>query len=440
VGDRVIGRTAVAPPPPGRLASGVLEVRLPAPEGGGLVRVTVELEGSDVVPDDDRRTAYIDVAEEPAGIALVSFRPDWEPRFLAPALEQATGLPLRGFLRAGDGAYLRLGGAGEAGTRATEADARRAVERATQQDGLVVLHGVGEELPEWAAAALQRSSRLLVLAAPDASQPPLPLAVDGAVAGDFFPVRELSPSPVAPLLADLDPGAAVPLTALRTARPPAGAWSALMVSLARQAPPQPAVVGGQTGQRRWVVALGSGYWQWALRGGEERVLYNRLWGALAGWLVRDRGVAGPEPVRPARYALPRGVPVPWVAPGLAVDSLAVVLTAEDGAVAPDTVVAATAGDTAFTAAPRPGRYTFRARAFAGDTVIEGAGEFTVERYSPEFTRPPVELAALRAPAGTVREAAVRRGGTPLHATAWPYVLLVLLLAAEWVLRRRWGLR
>jgi hypothetical protein len=62
----------------------------------------------------------------------------------------------------------------------------------------------------------------------------------------------------------------------------------------------------------------------------------------------------------------------------------------------------------------------------------------VESYSPEFTRPPVEPSGIEGAPGTLRDAA--RDTRPLHATAWPYAVLLLLLSLEWVLRRRWGLR
>jgi hypothetical protein len=439
VGERVVGRTAVAPPAAGRVASGALELRLEAPPGGGRVAVTLELEGSDVVPDDDVRTLYVEVAEEPAGIALVSFRPDWEPRFLAPVLQQAAGLPMRAFLLGTGGQYVRLGAGLEAGVQASEEEVRGAVQRAIQRNGLVVLHGVDAGAPGWASDALRAAPRLLVFPGGDAGELPLPVQAGAAAAGDFFPVRELPPSPVAPLLAELPLAEAAPLTALRGVALPPGAWVPLLVTRSRQGAPQPAIVGGQAGGRRWVVALGDGYWQWAFRGGEERQLYNRLWGALGGWLLRERGLAAPEQVRPASFSLPRATNIPWVAPGLQPDSVALVVTAANGAVT-DTVIVPAARDTAWSAPLPPGRYSYRARAFAGDTVTEADGEFTVERFSPEFAREPVDLTALRSPAVPVREGVARRMGTPLHATPWPWVLVVLLLAAEWVLRRKWGLR
>jgi hypothetical protein len=436
LGGRVVGRTAVPPPAPGRLATGALDVQLEGPAAGGWVRLELELEGDDVVPDDDRRTVYIHVSAEPAGIALVSFRPDWEPRFLAPVLEQALGLPLRGWIRGATGQYIRLAGGLDAGVPTPEAQIIQTVGRAE----LLVLHGAGPDLPQWAVDALSSARRVLVFPAEATGGVPLPVSVGAPAAGDYYVASAIPSSPIAPLLAGIELTGATPLPSLRPAEATAGAWTPLHATRGRQGAPQPVLLAGETGGRRWAVALGSGYWQWAFRGGDERVLYARLWSAVAGWLARERAVAGLDAVRPGRLAATRGVPLPWIAAGVTADSVTIRLTTPEGTVALDTVVSVTAGDTAFTAAPAPGEYSYRARAFTDGTVAEATGPLTVERFSPEFARPRVDAAALEARATAVRGDAARRGGTPLHATAVPWVLIVLLLAAEWILRRRWGLR
>jgi hypothetical protein len=438
-GGRVLGRVGLPAPGAGRIATGAMELRPDAPPGGGWVRIDLELEGTDPVPDDDRRTVYVHVSEDPAGVALVSLQPDWEPRFLAPVLERSLGLPLNAYIRTAPGQYARLAGGLRAGEAATEDEVRAAVERAE----LVVLHGIGDGAPEWALSALRTSRRLMIFPAAGAGAAPLPVAVAEPIAGDYYLTTPAPPSPIAPLLADQQFAAVAPLTALRAVDTPPGTWAPLLVARARQGAPQPAIVAGATAGRRWAVVVAEGFWQWSLRGGDERQLYTRLWSSLAGWIASDRATAGPAAVRPARLAAARGLPVAWIAPGLAADSVAIELLAEDGAVALDTVMSMTAGDTAFTAAPSPGTYSYRARAFADGTVTEGQGPLTVERYSPEFARARADLAALRTPPVAVRgEGArgVRGAGTPLHTTPYPWVVLVLLLGTEWILRRRWGLR
>jgi hypothetical protein len=432
---RVVGRTSLAPPAAGRLAAGALELRVAAPPGGGWVRLDLELEGRDAVPDDDRRTAYIHVSERPAGVVLVSLQPDWEPRFLAPALERALALPLHAWIRTAEGRYARLAGGIQAGGTAAEDEIRSAVAGAE----LVVLHGLGADAPGWAIEAAARARRVIVFPADAAGDVALPAVVGPQVEGDWY-VADVPSSPVAAFLAGDELRAAAPLTSARAVTPPAGAWAPLLVARGRQGSLQPAALAGETAGRRWVVVAASGFWRWAFRGEAERGLYNRFWAALAGWVVQDRGTAGPSGVRPAERAVPRGRPLAWVAPGLAIDSMVVRLLADDGTVAADTVVATAAGDTAWTAAPMPGTYSYRIEAFGDGTVTAAEGPLTVERYSPELLRPVADLDGLRAAASVVRGGARGAGRTPLHATPWPWMLLIALLATEWILRRRWGLR
>lgn len=434
---RVIARASVPAAAEGRLSTGRMELRLdPAEEGGGWVRLEVALEKGDSVSGDDQRTVYVQVGEEPAGVALVSFQPDWEPRFLAPVLEQSLGLPLRAYLRSATGQYVQLGAGLEAGSAAAEAEVRGAVERGQ----LVVLHGLGVDAPAWAHEAAAGAPHMLVFPAHETLDLGLPITIGAALQGDFFPSEPVPPSPIAALLADVDLSGVTPLASMRPVDVPADAWAPLMATRGRQGAVFPLAVAGETGGRRWAIATGTGYWQWAFRGGAEGRLYARFWSALAGWLVRERSVAALPAVRPAAMAVPRGRVVPWVAQGVT-DSMHIIVAGAGGAAVIDTVVAAVGGDTAFTRAPEPGHFSYRARAFADGNVTEGAGVLTVERYSPELARARIDPARLRSDATTVRggeEAGPR--GAPIHATAYPYVLLVLLLAAEWILRRRWGLR
>ena len=90
--DRLVASVPVEIPPPGQVAR--IPVDLPAPATDGLVRytATVVLE-EDGFADDDQRVRYVRVAPPQAGLVLLSLRPDWEPRYLLPVLEDVTGLP-----------------------------------------------------------------------------------------------------------------------------------------------------------------------------------------------------------------------------------------------------------------------------------------------------------------------------------------------------------
>lgn len=440
-GGRVVGTATLPPAGPGRAATGTVEIQLAAPPEGELVALEVALDGADSVPDDDVRTLLVRVSPEPSAVALISFRPDWEPRFLAPVLQQALGLPLRAWLSGADGAWIRLDEGEQAGTTASLEQVQDAARRAE----LLVLHAPPASMPPWAADAAAGARRLLVLPAGAGSAPGAPVELGADTGGDFWIATSVPPSPLAPLLTGLELGALPPLQGLYAAEAPAGSWAPLLATRGRQGAPQPVLVAGEGGGRRWAVALGTGYWQWAFRGGSDRQAYARFWSAVGGWLAREQSVAGLPPVRPADAVSPRGTGMQWVAPGLAPDSMSVTWTraGDAGAQSADTMLTAFRGDTATSRQPAPGMWQYQARAWSGDDVVEGAGTFVVERYSSDYGIERIQGDALAADDATVVRGVERgatRGGTPLHATPWPWLLVLLLLSAEWILRRRWGLR
>jgi hypothetical protein len=131
----------------------------------------------------------------------------------------------------------------------------------------------------------------------------------------------------------------------------------------------------------------------------------------------------------------------WLAAD-AVDSVSLRVLDEQGALALERTLTRESSDTLLTPALPPGHYRYEAKGFTnGEATAAAGGEVSVERYSPEFARLPVGLegGAAVALAGVV-PAAPSTPGTPLHATAWPYLLVALLVSGEWILRRRWGLR
>lgn len=437
-GDEVVARAEVEPPAPGRLAGATLEFEPEAPQGGGLVRYDIALESNDAEPADDVRSLYVFVDEKPAGVALVSFRPDWEPRFLQPVLEQALGLPVRGFLQIEPGRYLRTGTGAEAGRPVTEAEVRRAVGQAE----LLVMHGLGAGSPAWARDALSSARRALIFPADDGSQIGAPVQIPAPVPGEWYPSAEVPSSPVAGLLADVPLAGLPPLTNLRPITLPAGqGWAPLTASRDRRGGGAPVVVAVEAEGRRTVVAAAEGFWRWAFRGEDSRQAYRRLWSALGGWLLQEERTFAGGAIRPIQHAAPRDEAVRWVAPGLGADSVAFRLVAEDGETVLETTVAPVSGDTLVTPALAPGHYRYEARAFAGgEEAARAEGPLTIEAYSPEFTRPVVAISGLsgaaRADGGPVRPLS----GEPLHTAAWPYILIAMLISAEWILRRRWGLR
>lgn len=428
----VVARVQTPLPADGRQATATVSFNASGPAEGGLVRYDVAFETPDSIPDDDVRSAYVFVSEEPAGVAIVSFLPDWEPRFLHPVLAQALGLPVRTFLRVPAGGYFRAGDGLEAGTRVDEGAVRRAIAQAD----LVVLHGVTENAPSWWREVASGSARVILFPADALGEP---YEVSRGVDGDWYASPEVPASPIAGFMQGLDFGEVPPLETVFTATAPQNGWTPLFAGRSRRGGRAPILIAQQSGTRRTAIALGTGYWRWAFRGGASRDLYQRLWGSLAGWLAQDHAQVAGSAIRPVTRAVARGEPVRWVAPGLGVDSFQVQLTDADGRSITSTV-APQRGDTALTAAVAPGHYRYAARVFAaGREVARAAGPLTVESYSAEFMRAPADLSALRsAPAALASTAP--GAGRPLHTHMWPYVMLVLLLCAEWILRRRWGLR
>ncbi|MBI4408075.1 MAG: hypothetical protein HY561_00110, partial [Gemmatimonadetes bacterium] len=380
---------------------------------------------------------YVFVSEQPAGVTLVSLRPDWEPRFLQPALEQSLGLPVRGYLRMPSSAYVRTGVALEGGRAVPEPEVRRAAAAAD----LLVLHGVGEDAPPWTLELARRARRVLVFPAAQAQRVGVPATPRPPVPGEWYITDAPPPSPLAPLLAAMPVQELAPLGELRPVDAPPGAWAPLEASRGRRGPTAPVLLAGGQGGRRWAVALADGFWQWAFRGGAPREAYRRLWAAVGGWLIEEETVPLAAAIRPIERVAARGVPVRWLAAGLSPDSLSLRVLDQQGAIALDTMLRSLRQDTAHGPVLPPGHYRYQARAFAQGREAGGAdGAFTVESYSPEFTRPRVGLEGVVAPSASAAAGSFPTAPRRLHASPWPYLLFVSLLCVEWALRRRWGLR
>ncbi|HEX6559475.1 MAG TPA: hypothetical protein VF021_08430, partial [Longimicrobiales bacterium] len=428
-----VARAPVPPLAGSGVATASLTFEAKGPAQGGLVRYDVAFDTRDSIPDDDVRSSYVFISDKPAGVAIVSFDPDWEPRFLHPVLADALGLPVRTFLRVPNGMYFRGGNGAEAGTRVDEP----AVQRAVAEADLLVLHGMSAAAPQWAQQAAARARHLIVMPADQGMI--TPIATSAAEPGDWYVSPEVPPSPIAALLAGIDIAGLPPLSALGTIGAQADGFAPLLAGRTPRGGRSPVLFARSDGARRWAVALGEGYWRWAFRGGSARDAYARVWGALAGWIVQDEARVAGAAIRPIERAVARGTPIRWLAPGLAADSLVLTLSNAQGR-STRTAVAAQQGDTATTAPPPPGHYRYDVRAFAaGREIARANGPLTVESYSPEFIRRPVDLGALRS-TGSALSREARARGRSLHTYTWLYLLLAGTLAAEWLLRRRWGLR
>jgi hypothetical protein len=391
------GTAASAPvpalPPHGETA---VELRLPiAARASGTELLVAALGG---VADGEARNDTLRVALEVTatpGAVFVSTAPDFDARFALAVLRGSLALPTTGYFRVAPGAWRD--------DRTFAAVSEAAVRAAVRASPVVALHGDTAYFgaPERATIG----SLVLVPRFDDRGEewyasgaPPSPLA--GALGGT--PWDSLPPIGVA-------------------AAAPAGSWTALSARLGRAGTPR-GVAAGREGTRRVVVVAASGLWRWQFRGGESADAFGALWGGIFDWAAAgrsDRRAALPDgPVR-------AGAPVRWRRG--AGDSAAVVLSlvrrgAPSGAVT--VPLRFTPGANVVESAPLPaGVYDVRAPGGASVLVVNESAEWVPRR----------PLVRSGAAAAGARAAAELRG---LRTQPWAYVLALVLLAAEWLVRRR----
>jgi hypothetical protein len=432
---RLIGVARASLPAQGALSS--VRMRLPAPSSGDeqtRVRYTIRalLEG-DLFPEDDERVRYVLVGGEEGGIALISFRPDFEPRYLAPVLGDATGLDVAAFLSIGGGRYLQSQGpAGD--DRIVDDTSVRA--RASSAE-LVVLHGLATDVPPWALEVASRVPRVLVLPSDPGGVAPLGVTTQAPIGGEWYAEPGIPASPLAAALSGVGFEGLAPLTSVFPIDQPPDALVPLRIVRQGTAISQPALLLGQDGGRRWAVSLAEGFWRWGFREGRSSEAYRRLWSSVGGWLFGNTRIPTGEGVRPEARVVERGQPLSWLAPSMDGVELRIVLSADDSTVA-DTVVSVGATERARTGVLPPGRYGYRATR-TDDGQVVGEGTLDVSRFTDELDKPVLDPEAVGARSGATGVVRIV-GGRRLRTSPLPYLAIIALLLAEWIGRRRQGLR
>jgi hypothetical protein len=377
----------------------VLRVSAPATAGSTLLTAVVSASG-DAEPRNDSAIVALDVARA-AGAVFVSSAPDEEMRFLVPVLRGALSLPARGYYRVAPGAWRREG--------TLEAVSEGEVRASLKSAPVALIHG---DTAIFGPPRTAASGALLLL--PEGS----------AAEGEWF-ATSAPASPVAGALAgtvwDSLPPVAVPENA------PPGEWSALMVARARRYNMR-AAIGGSDRGRRVVVSGASGFWRWRFRGGASAAAYDALWGGIIDWLAAERRDA--RAAVPAGRLLRAGEPVRWRRGSSTGDSIVTVVLRRRGAAASDTVeLRFDQGVTVAESHPlSPGVYDARTTGGASVLAVNASREWLPR---PATVRP-----------GEVRSAAslVRADAPLLRDRGWAYLLAIAALCAEWLLRRRAGLR
>ena len=381
-------------------AEQVLDIR-GVPAGGeraAVMRTSIRQSG-DAEPRNDTLAVGVDVSRAPAAV-FVSTAPDFDAREAVAALRGVTSLPTRAYYRVAAGAWRAEPGL----ARVEESVVRAAVRDAP----LVILHG--DTAAFGAPRAATRGSLLLFA----------PPATDD---GEWFAAA----APASPLAATLS---ALPFDSLPplSVGPslPRGEWQGLIVR--RGGSPddrRPALVGWDA--PRHVAVLGaSGLWRWRFRGGARADAYGALFGSLYDWLAAgrsDRRAAIPD-AGPLRA----GMAVRWRrgAAGDSVIPVTITRRSATGRVYSMTLRFADGATIAESPPLAPGIYDAR---MAGGSVVL-------------VVNPSLELVPRR-PTITARQvggAAALGDAPPLRSLGWIYVLAVGLLCAEWLLRRRAGVR
>jgi hypothetical protein len=184
-------------------------------------------------------------------------------------------------------------------------------------------------------------------------------------------------------------------------------------------------VGWET-PRRVAVLGAAGLWRWRFRGGTRADAYGVLFGSLYDWLAAGR--SDRRAVVPEAEPLRAGMPVRWRrgAPGDSVVHVTITRRSATGRVY-SLGLRFTEGANVVESPPLPpGVY---------DAKMPGGSAVIAVNASRELIprRPTVST-------GTIGGLALIGAASSVREIPWVWLLAILLLCTEWVLRRRMGLR
>ena len=376
-----------------------LHARIDGREGPTVVRAIAKSRG-DVEPHNDSLAIAIDLSRA-ASAVFVSTSPDEDARYALSVLRGALAVPTRGYFRVSPGNW-RVDG-----TLApiSEADVRSAFRDAP----VAILHG---------DTAVFGSPRT-------ATSGPLALVVPANSADGEWYAAAAPPSPLAAALSGLPWDSLPPVNV--GSSPPAGQWRALEVRRGREDDRRVIIAGSDT-PRRVVIVNASGLWHWRFRGGASSDAFAALWGSLFDWLAAER--ADRRAVVPTGAAFHAGEPIRWHRGNATDSSVHVVLhrLSPRDSTRVDSMTVRFRGDASVAESPAlpPGLYSATVRGGTTMLAVNNARE-----WLPRSPR--------------VKEGVIG-GGVPvdaaprLRSVGWAYALLLLLLCAEWVVRRRIGMR
>jgi hypothetical protein len=382
-------------PVPALAAGGeaVVESRIVIPPGDSIAVLRAALVSGDAQPRNDTLSvAFRRGARQ--RVVIVSTAPDADVRDVAAALRANVALPTDAYFRIAPGRWVR----DNTLDSVDEATVRAGVRGAT----MAVLHG---DTTAMGSPASLGTRALFLLSPPERDAPEL----------------TVRPAPTSPLQAALAGIVVESLPPLTAAFPARGGVTALNAAPGVSSAGVMPIVSATEGDVRRVVITAAGYSRWRARGGISEAAFQALVGAATDWLLGARGHAAVA--TPATAVVRAGAPLRWRRGAL--DRSVVVLTRD--------------GD----------------RAERRDSLVfRGAVEALMPALDAGVWRGTVDGAAIVIPVSASREwlprvptvrtgmlngaaLAIRRGA---RAFGWLYLASVLCLAAEWLLRRRAGLR
>lgn len=372
-----------------------IKARLDGSAGPSVLRAVVSSAG-DAEPRNDTLNVGIDLSRA-ASAVFVSTSPDFDARYALSVLHGALGIPTRGFFRVAPGSW-RIEGAL---TPVTEGDVRQSLRDAP----------VGIIQGDTAVFGPPRAATL----------GPLALIVTTGTEGEWY----ASGAPASPLTGALSGIVwdSLPPVAIATTVPQ-GTWDGMDARLGR-GPQQKPIVVGTDEPRRVAIVAASGLWRWAFRGGVSSDAFTALWGSIFDWLAAQR--ADRRAAVPDERVLRAGDPVRWRR-GSPTDSTVVVALKRRGTTRVDSLTLHFPPDASVveTKPLAPGIYDATARGGSALLAVNGSREWLPR--APRIGR------------GAVRGAISVDAAPRLRSAGWVYALAILLLCAEWILRRRRGMR
>ncbi len=387
-------------------ASRRVSVRVPLPRGSGeRLLSAIATVSNDVEPRNDTLSTTIDITDRPR-VVFVTTVPDLDVREVLRVLRGTVMLPARAYLRVAPGVWR------EEGTLAPITEAE--VQRRAREAGLLVLHGD----TAWSGIAAQRRGAM-VLWTPAPPRPPL-RAGEMNTRAEWF-VSGAPPSPISAVLDGLPLDSLAPLD-LGPALAPGGI-TLLEARAGRSGTPRAIASLNARGGARQLRISGSGFASWTVRSGRGADAFSAFWGAIFDWMAAAEGDGAG--VTLGNRLVRAGESLVWRRGNT--DSIAtIVLRSSRGDVDSLQVQFVGNEDVARTSALPEGVYEVQVGATTRRLVVNPSREWV--------PRPPVSVPTISAaePLNAVPRSLLER--------SWPFVLALLLLCAEWLLRRAAGLR